>query len=220
MRESVYSLDDLVAVVLKMMEAKDPVTFSHSLRVGYYSAQIGRRLAFPENQIQFLRWGGVLHDVGKIGIPDSILKKPGKLTSEEFSVIKTHTTLGYGILHKVKKLNGFAEIARDHHLRPDGTGYPEVAPNQQYKPYAKVHVHTRIITVADVFDVMWAGRTYSERKPLAWIAKEFQRCINTQFDGTAVQALFDYLEMRYGKEALRSPQTVEEAREIDLKKAG
>ena len=210
-----FSLDDLVSIILKIMDAKDDVLYSHSLRVGYYSAQIARLEGCQEDECQVLRVGGILHDIGKLGIPDSILKKPGKLTIKEFEIIRTHTDIGYNILKQIKPLKRFADIAKNHHLRPDEKGYPATSNgSKQYKKFKYVHRHTRIVTVADVFDVLWAGRSYSERKSLPWIVKEFNDNIDKQFDGKAVEALIQYLKHRYGEDAL-----VEEVEERKIKKA-
>lgn len=204
--QSVLDLDAVATIFVRVLEAKNPVTSAHSVRVGYYAAQIGRCMGYSEEKCKILRIGGVLHDVGKIGIPNSILNKPAKLTDEEYEIVMKHTDMGYRMLHPIKPLKVFSEVARDHHLRPDGKGYPKSKNGQdQYKEFKHVSEITRTVTVADVFDILWTGRSYQEKKTLIWIVNEFKDNIDKQFDRRAVEGFFKYLEQRFGKEIFEVP---------------
>jgi len=202
-----FDLDALVSIFVRVLEAKNPVTSAHSVRVGYFSAQIGRCLGMSDLECQHLRVGGVLHDIGKIGIPNAILSKPAILTDSEYQFVMKHTEIGYHMLKPVKELSVFADVARDHHLRPDGSGYPKAKNSDtQYKDFKEVSEITRIVTVADVFDILWTGRSYQERRSLIWIVNEFRDNTDKQFDSRAVGGFFKYLEHRYGKDVLEMPK--------------
>lgn len=140
------------------LEEKDYYTHGHSSRVSKISEAIGREMGFDEKGLRILRLGGLLHDIGKIGIPDSILNKPGKLTKEEFDIIKTHPAEGERILKPIIKEEGILHIVRHHHEMLDGSGYPDGLKGKE------IPLPARIATVADVFDAMTSERAY--RKPI------------------------------------------------------
>ena len=199
--------DEVFDLVTTMIDAKDEYTAGHSKRVGYYAAKIGEIMGLSEADISKLRLGGVLHDIGKIGIHDSILKKPEKLTTQEYEEIMKHPEISAKMLEKYQYFRDVIELARDHHLRPDGKGYPKKGDNsdEQYKKWEDVGLLSRIIIVSDAFDAMWGGRNYQPRKSLPETVKEFRRLVGKQFDAQAVEGLVQYLEQRYGKAALQEP---------------
>ena len=196
-------IDTWVNVMIQALEAKNPVTASHSIRVGYFSAQIGRAMGWEDAECKILRIGGMLHDIGKIGIPNAILDKHEKLNDQERRTIEHHTEIGFRILGAAHSLKSIADVAKDHHLRPDDSGYPREENGQrQYKSYSEVSPFTRVVTVADVFDILWTGRVYQDKKDLKWIMAEFHSCIGMQFDEAAVRGLIQYLKTRFGEEKI------------------
>ena len=130
------------------IEAKDEYTKGHSYRVAEYSALIAKQLGWSENEVQNLRNAAFLHDIGKIGVPDTILNKPTKLSDEEYEIIKSHTIMGADILKDITIVSNLTDIARYHHERYDGKGYPDGLKGEE-SPF-----HARIISVADSYDAM------------------------------------------------------------------
>jgi len=115
---------EIIATVASMIEAKDSYIKGHSVRVAEYSALLAEALGWNEKEIQNLKYAGLLHDIGKVGIPDNVLNKPGKLTEIEFNIIKSHTTIGGDILKEIETIDGVDYGAMFHHERYDGNGYP------------------------------------------------------------------------------------------------
>ena len=145
---------DMVQTLRYTVEAKDSYTRGHSDRVSEYSVLIGEKLGLPAEQIKTLRIGGLFHDIGKIGIPDSILLKPAKLTDEEYSQIKNHPSIGAHILGSAAIFQDIIPIVKHHHERYDGNGYPSKLKGEEI-PYL-----ARIAAVADTFDAMTSRRSY------------------------------------------------------------
>ena len=158
------------------VEAKDAYTRGHSDRVSEYSVLIGERLGLPEEDIRRLKIGGLFHDIGKIGVPDSILQKGEKLTSAEYSQIKNHPTIGAQILSTASIFQDIIPIVKHHHEKYDGTGYPSRLKGEQI-PYL-----ARIAAVADAFDAMNSRRVYRESLPNDVVIKEIENNRGTQFD--------------------------------------
>ena len=158
------------------IEAKDEYTRGHSHRVAEYAALIAEELGWDKKEIRNLKNAAHLHDIGKIGIPDSILNKPTRLTEEEFQVIKEHTVIGAEILKNITLIDHVKEVARSHHERYDGMGYPDGLKGEEIPLYA------RVITVADSYDAMKSRRIY--RNPLddQVIYNEIARNCGSQFD--------------------------------------
>ena len=165
-------------------EYRDDDTGEHTKRVGQVSAFLGRAMRLAQDQVMLLRRAAPLHDVGKIAIPDQILLKPGRLTAEEFEVLKTHTTIGGKILSggRFALLKMAEEIALTHHERWDGTGYPHGLRE------ATIPLAGRIVAVADSFDALTHERPYKEAWAVEEAVAELQRCAGTQFDPTIVDA--------------------------------
>jgi HD-GYP domain-containing protein (c-di-GMP phosphodiesterase class II) len=146
-----------IRALAQAIDAKDPYTRGHSVRVNKYSVIIARYLGLPKPEIRDIHVASLLHDVGKIGIDDRILKKPGVLTDEEFEVMKTHTTLGESIMAPIPKMKKILPGLRSHHERWDGSGYPDGLGTDDIPKMA------RIIAVADCFDAMTTNRPYQKK---------------------------------------------------------
>ena len=169
------TLESLQAIA-RTIDAKDEYTNGHSIRVSYYSRLIAENMGMQQDEIENIYYIALLHDIGKIAIPDSILNKPGRLTDEEFKIMKSHTTRGARILKGISTIPQIIEGAKSHHERYDGTGYPEGLKGEN------IPLVARIICCADCFDAMASKRVYKEPFSLDVIIGEFERCSGTQFD--------------------------------------
>ena len=170
------------------IEAKDRYTRGHSARVQHYAVKIAVRLSLPAQQIDLIQKFSLLHDVGKIGIREEILLKPGKLTPEEFDAIKRHPEVGHKILAPLKLPQEALDIVRYHHERLDGRGYPAGLKEQD------IPLVVAVVSAADAFDAMTGHRPYRQT-PLAFgeALAELQRCAGTQFRADVVEALAEVL---------------------------
>jgi putative nucleotidyltransferase with HDIG domain len=169
------SLDSVWALI-RAVEAKDPCTREHSEHVSHYAVALGTALGLTPIELESLRVAALLHDVGKIGTPDRILTKAGKLTAEEFEYIRRHPALGADILANITVFGREAELVRHHHERWDGTGYPDGLTGEE------IPLASRIMCVADCMDAMLMERTYRECYPVEKMLGELERCAGTQFD--------------------------------------
>ncbi len=173
------------------VEAKDFYTRGHSDRVSEYSVLLGKYLNLPEETLNTLRIGGLFHDVGKIGVPDSILQKESKLTDNEYSEIKNHPSIGAHILSTATIFHDIIPIVKHHHEKYDGTGYPGRLQGENI-PYL-----ARIAAVADSFDAMTSRRTYRDSLPIDVVIAEFRKCKGTQFDPKLADVFLDILENHF-----------------------
>lgn len=173
------------------VEAKDAYTRGHSDRVSEFSVLIGKKLNLPEEDLRTLQIGGLFHDIGKIGVPDSILLKESKLTADEYSEIKNHPSIGSHILSTATIFKDIIPIVKYHHERYDGHGYPEQLKGESI-PYL-----ARITAIADSFDAMTSRRTYRNSLPLEAVISEFERCKGTQFDAKLTDIFLDILHHQY-----------------------
>ncbi|MBQ4241976.1 MAG: HD-GYP domain-containing protein [Lachnospiraceae bacterium] len=158
------------------IDAKDPYTKGHSSRVADYALEIAKRMDKSEREQMEIYSIALLHDVGKIGIPLSIINKPGKLTPEEYEEIKSHTVRGYDILKTISEMPELSIGARWHHERYDGNGYPDRKAGKDIPEVA------RIICVADCYDAMSSNRSYRKALPQQMVRSEIDSCRGTQFD--------------------------------------
>ena len=165
------------------LDARDPYTAGHSERVSTLSVMMGRVMNLPAKDIEVLRLGALLHDIGKIGVSDQILRKNGPLTTEEFEQIKRHPALGARILRQVPFLASHLPIVELHHERPDGRGYPFGLRAED------IPLAARIVHVADAFDAMTSARAYRAARGSSEAFAELQRFSGTQFDPACVEAL-------------------------------
>jgi len=166
----------VVLALAAAIDAKDIYTNGHSARVAKYSKEIARRYGYTEKQQNDIFMMGLLHDVGKIGIPDSIIKKSEKLTYKEFEIIKTHPVIGAHILQSINEMQELSYGARWHHERYDGTGYPDKLMGGEIPEQA------RIIAVADAYDAMTSKRSYRAELPQEIARSEIEKGKGTQFD--------------------------------------
>jgi putative nucleotidyltransferase with HDIG domain len=158
------------------IDAKDPYTKGHSTRVSQYSAIIAEKLGWSPDRISDLRYAALLHDIGKIGVPDSILNNPKKLTDVEYSIIKSHTTMGGDILRDRTMIRSAEDVARSHHERYDGRGYPAGLKGEE------ISAEARIVAIADAFDAMSSNRIYRKSCDPEYILRELEQGRGTQFD--------------------------------------
>lgn len=175
------------------VEAKDPYTRGHSDRVSEYSVLIGKYLNLPEDQLDLLRVGGLFHDIGKIGVPDSILLKTERLTDDEYSEIKNHPSIGVHILSNASLFQNLLPVVEHHHERYDGNGYPSRLAGENIPQLA------RIAAIADTFDAMTSKRSYRDPLPLDVVISEMERCKGTQFDPNITNTFLDILHNHYNE---------------------
>lgn len=173
------------------VEAKDTYTRGHSDRVSEFSVLIGKKLNLPEEDLKNLKIGGLFHDIGKIGVPDSILLKESRLTDDEYSEIKNHPSIGAHILSTATIFKDIIPIVKHHHERYDGHGYPAQLKGEDI-PYL-----ARITAIADSFDAMTSRRTYRDSLPLETVISEFEKCKGTQFDSEITDVFLDILENHF-----------------------
>ncbi len=160
----------------RAVDARDSYTRMHSEKVAAYSQVIGRALGLGEGELEELRIGGLLHDLGKIGISDGVLLKPGRLSKEEYDAVKKHPTIGASIVEPIEFSDNIKNIIIQHHENHDGTGYPGGLGGDEISQLA------RIVHVVDAYEAMSANRVYRDARESGWIVNEFIRCRGTQFD--------------------------------------
>ena len=160
----------------RAVDARDRYTHRHSERVSAYAQSLGRALGLSENLVEDLRIGGLLHDLGKIGVPDGVLLKPGRLTDEEYQAIKRHPTIGASIIEPISFSENIRDIIRYHHENHDGTGYPDRLIGNE------IPLLARVIHVIDAYEAMSANRVYRGARDSEWIVGEFLRCRGSQFN--------------------------------------
>jgi diguanylate cyclase (GGDEF)-like protein/putative nucleotidyltransferase with HDIG domain len=170
-----------VLVLAETLDLRDAGTGAHSQTVGRYAEMIARELALPAERIERIRLAGLLHDIGKLGVPDEILRKPGRLTEAEFAEIRKHPELGARILAGAN-LDDISRWVLAHHERPDGAGYPFGLSAEQ------IPLEARILAVADAFEAMTADRVYRAGMPRDAAVEELRRCCASQFDEDVVHA--------------------------------
>ena len=169
-------IEESIDTFTGFIDAKDPYTNGHSKRVALYTRLIAQELGYEGKDLDRIYYIALLHDCGKIGVPDNVLGKPGKLTDEEFQIIKSHTVKGGEILRSFKSIEGVNEGALYHHERYDGRGYPEGRAGEDI-PYI-----ARMICVADSFDAMNTNRVYREKLSKETIMEEIRKNKGKQFD--------------------------------------
>jgi len=174
------------ASLARAVDARDVYTGSHSQRVAELAARTARRLGLPDEEVELTRLAASLHDLGKLAIPEEILRKPGPLTEPERMVLERHPQIGFRMLESLG-VDPVAEWVLHHHERWDGSGYPDGLPGDQ------IPLGARIIFVADAYDAMTSERVYRRRVLADEAVAELQRCAGTQFDPEIVDALADEL---------------------------
>ena len=162
------------------LDLRDAETQGHSKRVTAYTLALGRAIGLREAELRIAGRGAFLHDIGKMAIPDAILRKPGKLTAEEQVIMRTHSELGYKMIRKIPFLQEAAEIVYSHQEHFDGSGYPRRLRGEQ------IPIGARIFAVADTFDAITSNRPYRKANTMPAARKEILRCAGTQFDPSIV----------------------------------
>ncbi len=184
---------ETIQVLRYTVEAKDTYTRGHSDRVSEFSMLLGQKLGLSDKEINTLKIGGLFHDIGKIGVPDSILLKESKLTDDEYSEIKNHPSIGAHILSNATIFKEVIPIVKHHHERYDGNGYPGKLKGEE------IPLLARITAVADAFDAMSSKRTYRNSLDIDTVKAEIERCKGTQFDPKCADAFLDILNNHYNE---------------------
>ena len=180
--------NETILAIAKTVDAKDENTSQHSQRVSEYSVMIARELGFTEDECENLRKAALLHDIGKIGIPDRVLNKPGRLDEKEYAIMKSHVTRGAEILKDFTLVDHAIDGTLYHHERYDGTGYPQGLSGEDIPLYG------RIIGVADAFDAMTANRVYRKQLDFDYVINELKKGKGTQFDPQMVDIMLKLIE--------------------------
>jgi HD-GYP domain-containing protein (c-di-GMP phosphodiesterase class II) len=176
---------EFVGSLASALDARDPYTAGHSRRVSEYSLAIGRQLGLDADQLDELRIGALLHDIGKIGIPDKILQKVGALTNEEFSLLRQHPTIGRRILEGVKGFHPYLPVVELHHENWNGKGYPRGLEATQ------TPLQARIVKIADAYDAMTSDRPYRRGMSDSEAVRRLEEASGTEFDAAIVKAFID-----------------------------
>jgi putative nucleotidyltransferase with HDIG domain len=174
---------DSIEMIAAAVDAKDPYTKGHSGRVAQFSVILAREIGLPEEEVDKIRISATLHDVGKIGIEDRVLKKPGVLTTEEFEIMKRHTVMGYEIVRQVKQLNEMLPGIRWHHEALNGRGYPDGIKGDE------LPLIVRIISVADTFDAVTTDRPYQAGSEFPKALEILRKHAGTKYDPIVVDAM-------------------------------
>ncbi len=177
-----------IMAISNAVDKKDLYTRQHSARVAKYSREIAARLKWSSEDIDNLYNMALLHDIGKIGIPDSILKKPGRLTDEEFAVMKTHTVMGAEILKDITVIKDVVLGAKYHHERYDGRGYMQGLKGEE------IPIVARVVGMADAYDAMTSDRAYRRKLPEDVVRNEIIRCRGSQFDPVMVDVMLTIMD--------------------------
>lgn len=185
--EAKSSRNGMVMSLERTLYEKHSETEEHTQRIKELSVKLGKKINLPEDKLSELELLSSLHDIGKIGIPDHILMKPGKLTDEEWKIMKRHTEIGYRIAKATPELSHVANEILSHHEKYDGTGYPQGLKGEE------IPILSRVINVVDSFDVMTHKRVYKDAASIDYAVKELKRCSGTQFDPVIVNEFIDLL---------------------------
>ncbi|MBM2824390.1 MAG: diguanylate cyclase and metal-dependent phosphohydrolase [Dehalococcoidales bacterium] len=184
---------DVIYALAATVDAKDHYTYGHSKKVSQYAVSIAEALGLPQNKIAAIRTAGLLHDIGKISVPDSILNKKGSLTDEEWQPIKVHPGLGIEILQHIVDLADCLPAVFHHHERYDGSGYPSGLNGD------KIPLEARILTIADAYDAITSERPYRQQQSSQEALNELKRCSGTQFDPELVDTFYQTIEQSLTK---------------------
>lgn len=179
---------NILAVMAKVIEAKDPYTRFHSEKVSSLSSAVAREMGFADDEVRRIGVAGILHDLGKMGIRESILKKAGPLDPEERAIVQRHPVIASMILEPIEQLQGALGYIKHHHEHYDGSGYPEGLKSEE------IPLGARIIHATEACDSMLSRRTYSAPKTIEEAVAELRRCSGTQFDPQVIEALITVLK--------------------------
>lgn len=185
--------EQAVKTMLRALDAKDNYTYGHSLRVAYYSLALGKEYGLSDEELYDLEMAALFHDIGKIGVPDSVLLKPSRLEEEEFAQMKKHPSLSYEILQDFEVFKEVAFFAKHHHERYDGRGYPDNLKGED------IPLFSRIILIADTFDAMTSTRPYRKGLPYEVAFNELKEFAGSQFDPNLVPYFISAMTKEQGK---------------------
>jgi len=183
----------IIYALAATVDAKDHYTYGHSRKVSDYSVAIAEALGLPQDRIETIRAAGLLHDIGKVGIPDSILNKRGRLTEKEWEPVKAHPKLGAEILRHVIDLANCLPVIMHHHEHFDGKGYPSGLKGDS------IPIEARILAIADAYDAMTSPRPYREQLSPQQAIDELRRHTGTQFDSELVDVFCKMMELTPSK---------------------
>lgn len=203
-----------ITTIANTIDAKDEYTKGHSQRVSDYSYALAKELGLSEEECNDVRNIALLHDIGKIGIPDSILNKPGKLTDEEFRIMKQHPVVGSEILKDIRLLPNLDVGAKYHHERYDGKGYPSGLAGED------IPLIARIICITDSYDAMSSNRVYRKGFSDDWILAEIERCKGKQFDPELADAFLRLLKKKQVKRLSNDELEIQKEMQAEIQKAG
>lgn len=190
MRENYANTLEALASAL---DAKDPYTRGHSDRVATYAVELARQFKLPEDQVEAIQHTAILHDIGKIGVSDELLNRIGRLSNDEFDLIKLHPVIGANILKDFAYLGAFTAFVRSHHEKYDGSGYPDMLKAEE------IPLGARIITLADSFDAMTSDRSYRNKMSLEEALEEVKRCSGTHFDPRLAEVFISCWEKKLSR---------------------
>lgn len=179
-----------IAALVKAVNARDPYTASHSKNVMRYARAVSEKMHLPSDDIYSLEIGALLHDIGKIGVPEHVLMKAGNLTDSEFDAIRMHPVYGYQIINEIEELKykGIQDVVLLHHERMDGNGYPKGLKGEE------IPLHARIISVCDAFDAMTTSRTYRPALDVSTAIEQLKKHAGAQFDSKIVEVFVTCIE--------------------------
>lgn len=180
--------NETILAIAKTVDARDENTSQHSERVAEYSVLIAKRMGWSKERCEALRKIALLHDIGKIGIPDAVLNKPSRLTDEEYEIMKSHVLIGGDILKDFTIVQDVADGARYHHERYDGKGYAKGLKGEE------IPLNARIIGIADAFDAMTSNRVYRQKMDMDYVLSELRKGSGTQFDPNIVKIMISLIE--------------------------
>ena len=182
----VESIENVMVSLAYIIEAKDKYTVGHTQRVSEYAVKLAEKIGMNSERIEKLRMAGLIHDIGKIGVPEIILNKPGKLTDCEFELVKNHTVIGGNICRPLVSFSDLYDMIRHHHEKLNGTGYPDGLKGDE------ISLEARILSVADVFDALYSDRPYRSKLPLDKVIEILQEESSKQnLDSSLVQTFID-----------------------------
>jgi putative nucleotidyltransferase with HDIG domain len=184
----------MVVSLARTMDARDTYTSGHSERISQWAEAVARELGCGEGEIQDIRWGALLHDIGKIGVPDAILRKPGQLTGQEWVVMRKHPVIGEEILIPIGRMRGVAGLVRHHQEMWDGSGYPDGLKGEE------IPLGARILAVCDAYSAITDDRPYQKARTHAEAVTELHRCAGTQFDPRVVEGFCRVMERQQERE--------------------
>jgi putative nucleotidyltransferase with HDIG domain len=178
---------ETVLSLAKAVDARDSYTSDHSQRLAVWAESVAVELGCDESEIQDILWAALLHDIGKIGVPDDILRKPGPLTEAEWSIMKQHPIIGAEIIDPVRSLSEVAPLIRAHQEKYDGSGYPDGLVGEA------IPLGARILAVVDAYSAITDDRVYRQARSHAEAVEELRRCAGTQFDPQVVEVFLALL---------------------------